>query len=275
MKVVLFCGGFGLRMRPYSEEAPKPMVHLGYRPILWHLMKYYAHFGHSEFILCLGWKGDAVKRYFLEYDECLSNDFVLRNGEAHVLQRDIEDWRIRFVDTGVNASIGERLKAVEPLVRGEEAFLANYTDALTDLPLTGMIDAFRQERPAGMFLSVRPRHSFHAVESGPSGRVSGFGPIERTPVWMNGGFFVLTPEVFDYLLPGEDLVEQPFQRMIEAGRLHTYRYEGFWSCMDTYKEVQTMEEMVERGTAPWTVWNRTPPGNGRAQVLGVAAAEGP
>ena len=137
MKVVLFCGGQGMRMREFSETIPKPMVPIGYRPIMWHLMRYYAHFGHKDFILCLGYRGDSIKEYFLNYKEWLSNDFVLSGGGADVqlLSSDIDDWRITFVDTGTHSNIGERLRAVRPHLEGEEIFLANYSDGLTDAPL--------------------------------------------------------------------------------------------------------------------------------------------
>ena len=138
MKVVLFCGGLGTRLREYSENIPKPMVNIGYRPIIWHVMKYYAHYGHTDFILCLGYRGDVLKQYFLNYEECLSNDFELSQGgrELKLYSRDIEHWNISFVDTGLYSNIGQRLKKVERYLDGEEVFLANYTDGLSDLPLT-------------------------------------------------------------------------------------------------------------------------------------------
>ena len=139
MKVVLFCGGMGMRIRD-AEDIPKPMVHIGYRPILWHVMKYYAHYGHRDFILCLGHRADAVKNYFLNYNECASNDFVISGGKnVELLNSDIHDWRITFADTGIHSNIGQRLKAVEKYLDGEEEFLANYSDGLTDLPLPQQI----------------------------------------------------------------------------------------------------------------------------------------
>src|SRR5258706_5296962 len=148
MKVVLFCGGLGLRLRDVSEEIPKPMVVVGYRPILWHVMKYYAHFGHKDFILCLGYKSEVVKNYFLNYSEALSNDFVLSGGgrDLQLLGKDIEDWRITFVDTGTLSSIGQRLLAVRDHLAGEETFLANYSDGLSDLDLPRMIGQFQAEK---------------------------------------------------------------------------------------------------------------------------------
>src|ERR1700728_3624546 len=141
MKVVLFCGGLGLRIRD-TDDVPKPMVQIGYRPILWHVMKYYAHFGHKDFILCLGHRADVIKNYFLNYNECVSNDFVLSQGgkKVDLLNSDIDDWNITFVDTGTGSNIGERLKAVEKYLEGEEEFLANYSDGVTDLPLPAQIE---------------------------------------------------------------------------------------------------------------------------------------
>jgi glucose-1-phosphate cytidylyltransferase len=259
MKVVLFCGGFGMRLREHSESVPKPMVKIGYRPILWHVMKYYAHFGHRDFILCLGWKGHVIKDYFLNYDECLSNDFVLAAGghDVRLLHRDIDDWRITFVDTGSGACIGQRLRAVQPHLAGEPTFLANYADGLTDLPLPELIDFHRQQDALATFLSVKPKQSFHSVVADPRGRVRKLEAISQADVWMNGGYFVLDAQIFDYLREGEELVEAPFRRLIARQRLATLRYDGFWCCMDTYKEMQTLDDMYSRGETPWEVWKRS------------------
>ena len=262
MKVVLFCGGLGMRLREFSERIPKPMINIGYRPILWHVMKYYAHFGHKDFILCLGWKADVIKDYFLNYDECVSNDFVLSRGghQIELLNRDIDDWNITFVDTGVMSKIGERLKSIEPHVRREDVFLANYTDGLSDAPLPDLIDRLHDNNAIATFLSVKPSQSFHAVATNEGEEVVAMEPIGKANVWMNGGFFVLRKEIFDYMRTGEELVEEPFRRLIRQRRLYTFKYQGFWSCMDTFKEKQTLDELHARGNAPWEVWNRTPGG---------------
>src|SRR6201981_583598 len=158
MRVVLFCGGLGMRIREYSEAVPKPMVPIGDRPILWRVMKYYAHYGHKDFILCLGYKADVIKNYFRNYDECASNDFVLSAGRKHIelLNSDIDDWRITFVDTGLNANIGQRLKAVEKHLQNEEVFLANYTDGLCNVNLTQLIETFLRSKKLACFVSVKP-----------------------------------------------------------------------------------------------------------------------
>jgi glucose-1-phosphate cytidylyltransferase len=256
MKVVLFCGGLGTRLKEYSETIPKPMVEIGYRPLMWHLMRYYAHYGHKDFILCLGYKGDYIKKYFLNYDECLSNDFVLTNGgkDVRLYNNDIQDWTISFVDTGLNANIGQRLRAVQHYLEGEEVFLANYSDGLSDLHLPTYVDHFFQHDKIASFLCVRPSQSFHTVSMGEGSLVAKIQPVTSSDMWINGGFFVLKQEIFNYIRDGEDLVQQPFYRLIEEQQLITYRNPGFWACIDTLKEKAMFDEMYARGDTPWVVW---------------------
>jgi len=256
MKVVLFCGGLGMRLREYSEVIPKPMIDIGYRPLIWHVMKYYAHYGHNDFILCLGHRGDVIKQYFLNYDECLSNDFTLSNGgrDLQLRSRDIEDWRITFVDTGINANIGQRLKAVEPYLEGEEMFMANYSDGLSDLPLPEYLTYFREQQRVGSFLCVRPNQTFHVVSLTQEGVVSGIRHVADAGVWINGGYFIFSKDIFRYIKDGEELVEEPFHRLIVEGQLSAYRYEGFWACMDTFKDKQVFDARFAKGDTPWQVW---------------------
>lgn len=257
MKVVLFCGGAGLRLRGHSDDIPKPMVTVGKRPILWHLMKYYAHYGYNDFILCLGYKGNYIKDYFLHYDESLSNDFVWSKGGKSIeyLNRDIDDWTITFVETGENANIGERLKAVEPYLRNEEIFLANYGDGLSDVPLPPMIEAFRDSNAIASLLLVQPTASFDIVNADSSGVVQGVCALSHSDIWINGGFLQMRREIFDYIRPGEELVREPFERLIQKKALLAYKYTGFWQCMDTFKEKRRLDEL-DQTTAPWKVWNR-------------------
>ena len=257
MKVVIFCGGLGMRLREYSEAIPKPMVPVGNRPILWHLMRYYAHFGHKDFILCLGHKAESIKQYFLKYDETVSNDFVLREGgrKVDLLGSDIQDWTITFVDTGTNSNIGQRLKLVEPHLAREEMFLANYSDGLSDLPLPRVIDFMKAQPDAvACFTGVAPTSSFHLVKVADGGRVESIRHVKDVGMRVNGGFFVFRHEIFDWMRPGEELVQEPFQRLAAAGRLLSYTYDGFWACMDTFKEKQMFEDMYGRGQVPWEVW---------------------
>jgi glucose-1-phosphate cytidylyltransferase len=257
MKVVLFCGGMGMRMREYSESIPKPMVPIGYRPIIWHVMKYYAHYGHKDFILCLGYKADVIKNYFRHYDECVSNDFVLSDGGKNVelLNSDIDDWRITFVDTGLNSNIGMRLKAVEKYLQNEEVFLANYTDGLSDVNLHALVEKFLKSQKLACFVSVKPKASFHLITLDEEGIVKSLEHIAKSGARINGGFFVLRREMFQCMSEGEELVEEPFHRLIAAGQLLSYSHNGFWACMDTFKEMQELEDLHSRGKAPWMVWD--------------------
>jgi glucose-1-phosphate cytidylyltransferase len=257
MKVVLFCGGAGLRLRGYADDVPKPMVQVGARPILWHLMKYYAHYGHTDFIICLGYKGNVVKDYFLNYDESVSNDFIWSQGgkKIHFLNRDIDDWTITFVETGATATIAERLKQVEPYLEGEEMFLANYGDGLSDLDLPAMVGAFRQSDAVASMVLVQPSGSLDIVKTGAGGLVTDVCTMSSSDIWVNGGFFAMRKEIFQYIQPGDELVREPFQRLIVQQRLLAYKYTGFWKCMDTFKDKQQLDEL-NQGNAPWKVWKR-------------------
>lgn len=259
MKVVLFCGGLGTRLRAYDDNLPKPLVPVGYRPILWHVMKYYAHYGHKDFILCLGYRADRIKKYFLDYTECDSNDFTLRGSDRSIAlkRRDIGDWTITFVDTGLTANIGSRLQQVAPYLEGEEMFLANYADGLTDLPLPGMIEAFSQSGKVGAFLCARPSQTFHVVSLGADYRVERIQFVRDTGIRINAGYFVFRKTIFDYMRPTEDLVGLPFQRLIDQGLLMGFPYDRFWA-MDTFKEQQELTDLSERGEAPWEVWRQRP-----------------
>ncbi len=260
MKVVLFCGGLGMRLREYSEQIPKPMVPIGYRPVLWHLMKYYAHFGYNDFILCLGYRADAIKNYFLNYDECVSNDFVLSEGGGKVdlIQRDIADWRITFVDTGMHTNIAGRLLRVRPYLEGEEVVLANYADGLCDLPLDGYVAQFLERDDVASCVSVKPTTAFHIVTTGEDGAVKRMVDLANSGIRMNGGFFIFRKALFDYIREGEELVHEPFARLIEEGRLAAHRYDGFWMSMDTFKDKQLLDNLYFQGRAPWEVWKRDP-----------------
>jgi glucose-1-phosphate cytidylyltransferase len=273
MKVVLFCGGLGMRLREYSESIPKPMVNIGYRPILWHVMKYYAHYGHKDFILCLGYRADVIKNYFLNYNECTSNDFVLSRGgkRLQLFNSDIQDWRITFADTGINSNIGQRLKAVEKHLDGEEEFLANYSDGLTDVPLPVQLDHFHRSGTIGSFLCVRPNLSYHLVslQEGEENLVSGIHAINNGTIRINGGFFIFKRQIFDYMGANEELVQEPFQRLVAERQLVGYSYDGFWACMDTFKDKQQLDEL-DHGAAPWKVWNHA--GNGRPERTELIAA---
>jgi glucose-1-phosphate cytidylyltransferase len=234
------------------------MVTVGSRPVLWHVMKYYAHFGHTEFIICLGYKGNVIKNYFLEYEESVSNDFVFSQGgrQLDFMQRDIDNWRITFVDTGQRSTIGDRLRLVEPHLEGDEMFLANYSDGLTDYPLPQMIEEFSRRDGYVSFLSVQPRSSsMDTVQLGVDESVTAIRSMQESNIWVNGGYFVLRKDVFRYMNPGEEFVYEPMKRMIAEGKVWSRRYDGFWQCMDTFKDKQILDELEASGRAPWCVWN--------------------
>lgn len=256
MKVVLFCGGMGMRIREFSDNIPKPMVPVGNRPILWNIMKYYAHYGHKDFILCLGYKGEVIKEYFLNYRETFSNDFVLSQGGKNIelLNSDIHDWKITFVDTGLKSNIGMRLKAAEKYLDGEKEFLANYTDGLTDLPLDKVVDHFHEKNKIASFVSVKPSQSFDVVKMKNEDDVEALVHITKHGLWINAGFFTFKKEIFDYMKEGEELVYEPFRRLIEKGQVTTYKHDGFFLAMDTFKEKQEIDDMSTQGNTKWEVW---------------------
>jgi glucose-1-phosphate cytidylyltransferase len=265
MKVVLFCGGAGMRLRGYSEDVPKPMVTVCSRPVLWHIMKYYAHFGHKDFILCLGYKANVIKNYFLDYEESVSNDFVFSQGgrKLEFMQRDIDDWNITFVDTGLRATIADRLRLVEPHLNGDDMFLANYSDGLTDFYLPKMIQEFSRRDSYASFLSVQPRSSsLDTVQASEDGCVHAIKSMKDSDIWVNGGYFVLRKEIFRYINAGEELIYEPFQRLISEGKVWSQRYDGFWQCMDTFRDKQLLDEMEATGSPPWYLWKNGLPAAG-------------
>jgi glucose-1-phosphate cytidylyltransferase len=256
VKVVLFCGGLGLRMRDVAERLPKPMVPIGDRPLLLHVMQYYAHFGHTEFILCLGYRGQAIKEYFLNYNEALLTDFVLSNGgrQLQLLKSDVHHWKITFVDTGLNSNIGQRLCLVRNYISQDEIFLANYADGLTDLSLPTMLAHFLSHDKTASFLCVKPTYSFQVVSVNERHLVEDIRPLNACNMWINGGYFIFRNDIFRYLGQGEDLVEEPFQRLIGCEQLLAHRYQGFWTSMDTFQDRQRLEALYAGGRPPWAVW---------------------
>jgi glucose-1-phosphate cytidylyltransferase len=272
MKVVLFCGGQGMRMRDGVTSAPKPMAMIGDRPLMWHVMRYYAHFGHRDFVLCLGYGASAVKDFFLSYDETRSNDFVLEGaGRVELFNTDIANWRITFVDTGLHSEIGERLRRVRRFVEGEEMFLANYADVFTDAPLPDMISRFAASDATVSLLAVPPQSSHHVVDIDDTGLITQVQPVRELRQWENGGYFVMRPEIFDHLSEGEDLLGDAIPRLVQRRRALAYAYKGYWTPADTVKERARLEEMYYRGNCPWMVWDPERSGTEKA----AAAAAGP
>ncbi|MEM9410304.1 MAG: glucose-1-phosphate cytidylyltransferase [Planctomycetota bacterium] len=260
MKVVLFCGGFGMRLRGYSESIPKPLVTVGDIPILLQIMQYYASFGHKEFILCLGWKAESFRSYFTDHPE--GGPLTTCPGffnDSIALKCEFRDWTVSFIDTGMHACVGERLKQLEPILKNEDYFYANYADGLCNVDLDSLTAMHLNSDSHATFVSVAPTQSFHTVNSLLNGDVVSIDAIAKQGVWINGGFFVLSGDFFEYMDFGEELVEEPFRRLIDQKKLKTYRHDGFWACMDTYKEMQLLEEMNSRGETPWAIWQANIP----------------
>src|SRR3984957_15223280 len=276
MKVVLFCGGLGVRVRDGVTTGPKPMALVGERPLIWHVMRYYAHFGHTDFVLCLGYGASAVKDFFLNYDETRSNDFVLERGthEPRLFRTDISDWQITLVDTGLNSQIGERLRRVRRFVEEEPMFMANYAGVLTDLPLPDMIDRFASSNAVASLLAVPPQSSHHAVDIADDGMITGVTPMRDLRHWENGGYFLFRPEIFDELNEDEDLVEDALVRLVRRGRVMAYPYKGYWSPADTVKERAQLDERYHRADCPWMVWDPERSGLS-AQRFDVSVDTGP
>jgi glucose-1-phosphate cytidylyltransferase len=253
MKVVLFCGGLGTRIREYSESIPKPMVPIGHHPILWHVMQYYSQYGHQDFILCLGYKANVIKEYFLNYKQTANSDCIISDfgQKIEILGERPPDWRITLVDTGTWRNIGERLLAVRHLVRDEEIFLANYSDGLTNAPLDEMIDCFKKSNMIGCFIAIHPPITFHLAEFDGQDSVRRLRSSQESEIWINGGYFIFRNKIFDFIQDGEELVVQPFERLTAGGHLMAYKYEGFWRAMDTLRDRQLLEDMVEHGEMPW------------------------
>jgi glucose-1-phosphate cytidylyltransferase len=254
MKVVLFCGGAGTRLSEYSMTVPKPLVPIGSQPLVWHLMHYYRHFGHDEFVLCLGHGADLIRKYFHErFDERVKDFWNSDDTTVEVLEGST-NGTVSLVDTGPESSIGERLLSVAEVLDGDEFFLANYSDGLTDLDLAAYLSEFSTTDAVGSFLAVHPSQSFHAAVVDDEGAVIDFRPAAEIDLRINGGFFVFRHEIFDYLRDGEDLVEAPFQRLIAERRLRAYPFDGFWACLDTYKDKLMFDALNRQERPPWMVW---------------------
>jgi glucose-1-phosphate cytidylyltransferase len=255
VKVVLFCGGYGMRMRTAEcDVIPKPLQMVGPRPLLWHVMRYYAHYGHTEFILCLGYGAEKIKEFFLNYRETESNDFVMHGGEIELLSSDISDWSITFADTGRESPIGERLRRVRHYLGDDEYFLANYSDVLTDAPLDEMIANAVSVGASASMLIVPPPSSFHCVDLSTTGEVKDVLPLSEFPVGVNGGYFVLNQEIIDLIPENGDLVGDACYSLAGTGRLIGYRYEGFWKPADTFKERAELDADYNNGVRPWALW---------------------
>ena len=258
MKVVIFCGGKGMRMRDFDQRTPKPLAPIGQRPVIWHVMKYYAYYGHTDFVLCLGYGSQEIKNYFINYQEWDSNDFTLTRHSRSVTlhQSDLDEWNISFVDTGHDSLLGERLRRVRHLL-DDETFLCNYADSLTDCSIDDIVKQHEHLNATATILAARPTRSLHVLEIDDDSRIETIGPMNDSDIWVNGGYMVLEPEIFDVIEEGDELVDEPFHRLAAKGKLAAYRYSGNWMACDTFKDRQEMEDLWVAGKAPWAKWRQT------------------
>lgn len=211
------------------------MVTIGGQPILWHIMSYYASFGHRDFVLCLGHRAEVITKYFSRCNEVRT-----------------KEWGVQFVDTGSHSPVGERLRRVAPYLDDEAIFLVNYGDVLTDAPIDEMVDVLRDRGKTALLLAARPTYNFHVLETGPDDVVGGIRDVTTTDLRINGGYFVFRRELLDLVHEGDELVEEPFRRLIERDELIAYPHDGFWAPMDTLKDRQLLESLYECGKAPWS-----------------------
>jgi glucose-1-phosphate cytidylyltransferase len=257
MKVVILCGGKGTRLKEQTESIPKPLIEIGGRPILWHIMKIYSVHGFNDFILCLGYRGQAIKEYFMDYLSWRHHDFSLdmSGGEpaVHLLNHDRERWRIAFADTGEETSTGGRIKRIAPLI-SDDSFMATYGDGVADLDIGKLAEFHRAHGRIGTLTVVKPQLQFGVLEVGGEGRVTSFREKPQLDHWINGGFFVFRREFFDYLGEDDVLERAPLERLTKDGQLMAYRHETYWECMDTYKDTILLNELWASGNAPWKAW---------------------
>ena len=249
--------GSGCECATRDTTVPKPMALVGERPLLWHVMRYYAHFGHTDFILCLGYGAAAVKDFFLNYDETRSNDFVLERGshEPTLFRTDISDWRITLVDTGLNSPIGERLRRVRHLLADEPCLHGELRRRTHRCAVARHDRALYGDDAVASLLAVPPQSSHHAVDIGDDGVVTRVTPMRDLNHWENGGYFLFRPEIFDELKEDEDLVEDALVRLVRRGRVMAYQYKGYWSPADTVKERIHLDERYHRSDCPWMIWD--------------------
>ncbi|HKO95960.1 MAG TPA: glucose-1-phosphate cytidylyltransferase [Pyrinomonadaceae bacterium] len=258
MKTVILCGGIGTRLREETEFRPKPLVEIGGRPILWHIMKLFAHHGYRDFVLCLGYRGNMIKEYFLNY-EAMNNDFTICLGRQqsvkyHDAHRE-QDFHVTLSETGVDTATGGRVKRIEKYIGDDDTFMVTYGDGVADLDLPALVDFHRAHGRLATVTMVRPYSRFGVLDVDEGGEVSSFAEKPQTLDWASAGFMVFNRGVFDYL-DGDDVVleQGPLERLAGEGQLMAYKHEGFFHAMDTYREYAYLNQLWSANDAPWKVW---------------------
>ncbi len=257
MKIVILCGGQGTRLREETEYRPKPLVEVGGRPILWHIMKSYAHFGFNDFVLCLGYRGNMIKEYFLNY-EAMNNDFTICLGQKSLLHfngaHKEQDFRVTLADTGQETMTGGRIKRIEKYVDGE-TFLVTYGDGLADVNIAELLAFHKSHGKIATVTTVRPHSRFGILETASDGNVLAFKEKPQLDGWASAGFLVFERKLFEYIEADDCILErEPLERLAAEGQLMAYRHEGFFFAMDTYREYLYLNELWQSGKAPWRVW---------------------
>ena len=257
MKVVILAGGFGTRISEESHLKPKPMIEIGAQPILWHIMKYYSHFGYNEFIICLGYKGYYIKEYFADYylhlsditfDFCDYNKMIVHNNFA-------EPWKVTLIDTGLNTMTGGRLKRVQDYI-GEEPFMLTYGDGVADVDIDKLVAFHNKNKKIATMTAIRPSGRFGILDIEQKSRITSFREKSQEDTgWINGGFMVFEKEIFDYLGDDTTILERvPLETLASKGELMAFKHYGFWQCMDTIRDKQLLEELIQKEQAPWMLW---------------------
>ena len=259
MKVVLLAGGLGTRISEESHLRPKPMIEIGGQPILWHIMKEYSHYGFNEFIICAGYKQQVIKEYFNEYylhRSDITFDFSQENAKI-IHSNAAEPWKVTIVDTGLNTLTGGRIKRVRDYI-GDETFMMTYGDGVCDINIQKLLEFHKQGRKKATMTAIQPGGRFGTLEIDKENVIESFAEKRKEDGgWINGGYMVLEPEVIDYIEGDYTTFErEPLEQLSEEGELLAYKHEGFWQCMDTMRDKQQLEEMIENKTAPWMVWKK-------------------
>ncbi len=257
-KVMILCGGRGMRLHEATDYKPKPLIEIGEKPILWHIMKIYAYYGYQNFVLCLGYKGEMIRRYFLDY-QVINSDFTIRLGddkpEVHSLCQE-QEWKITLAETGLNAMTGARIKRIEKYV-DSDLFMLTYGDAVANLNIKRLVDFHHTHNKIGTVTAVRPLSRFGELELGRDNTVKEFR--EKAVIhgdYVNGGFFVFDRRLFDYVVDDDNcsFEREPLERLAKDGQLAAYIHNGYWQCMDTYRDWQVLNQHWENGNPPWKVW---------------------
>ena len=256
MKVVILAGGLGTRISEESHLKPKPMIEIGGKPILWHIMKSYAHYGYTQFIICLGYKGYVIKEFFSDYFLHMSDvTFDLKNNKMQIHNNTSEPWKVTLIDTGLHTSTGGRVKKIEPYI-GNEPFLLTYGDGVSDVNITEVVKFHKKHGKLATITSVQPGGRFGVLDIEEDDRIQSFREKSKEDGgWINAGFMILQPDVFSYIRDENESFEgSPLETLAHTNQLMAYRDTGFWQCMDTLRDKNILEELWERGQAPWKQW---------------------